>query len=69
MIGVYVGARFKPGVDEAINTVGKLVQRKPAEPDAGPVKPITKIEREAEQQKAFRDRMKFLTSDPDHPVI
>ena len=31
--------------------------------DAGPVKPITKQEREAEDKKGFTDRVKELTSD------
>ncbi len=63
--GMYIGYTLKqekiqlPNIKDHFRGVLKMDKLT----DAGPVKPITKVEREAEINKGFTDRVKELTSD------
>ena len=63
-VGIYIGYSIRIDKLEKPAFINKLTNKlinKSAE--AGPVKPITKVEREAEAQKGFTDRVKELTTD------
>lgn len=61
-VGIYIGYAFKPTVTTIAGAV-KAIVRSPSQNDAGPVKPITRAEREEESKKGFTDRLKDLTTD------
>ncbi len=62
LVGIYLGYTIKQEKIQISKIVDKVTNRQKSD-DAGPVKPITKIEREAEVNKGFTDRVKKLTSD------
>ena len=63
-VGFFVGYYYKNSELPYSKIVSKITKRFESKKDeAGPVKSITKVEREAEAQKGFTDRVKELTTD------
>ncbi len=62
VIGFLAGYYYKQSLPSVVTKIASSF-RQSNKDDAGPVKPITKVEREAEAQKGFTDRVKELTTD------
>lgn len=63
LAGYYYRNNKLPQIKTMDNLVDAFANKFSKKDEAGPVKSITKVEREAEKTKGFTDRIKELTTD------